>query len=100
MLATDVAEVVGTSSDPAAVPALWAELRPDVTLCDVHMPRIDGFDLCRLLHEQQPDAAVLLFSARDDHTVRNAAAAAGAAGLISKTASPAALAEALTAAVQ
>ncbi|MFM2076335.1 MAG: hypothetical protein RJA49_225 [Actinomycetota bacterium] len=89
--------MVGTSSDPSAVPALWAELRPDVTLCDVHMPSIDGFDLCRLLHEEQPDAPVLLFSARDDDAVRRAAVTAGAAGLISKTASPAALAAALLA---
>jgi DNA-binding NarL/FixJ family response regulator len=61
------------------------------------MPQIDGFDLCRLLHAEHPGAPVLLFSARDDDAVRRDAAAAGAAGLISKTASPAALAEALLA---
>lgn len=97
--ATKVAEVVATSSEPTAVSALWDEVRPDVTLCDVHMPDIDGLELCQRLRAAHPDARVLLFSARDDRTTRDAAAHAGASGLVSKTASPAELAAALLAAV-
>lgn len=89
---TDVAEVVGMSSDPAEVPALWAALRPDVTLCDVHMPDLDGLQLCEQLRREHPDAAVVLFSARDDRTTRDAATQAGAVGLVPKTASAAELA--------
>ncbi len=95
---TGVATVVGTSSVPAAVPGLWTELRPDVTLCDVHMPDVDGFDLCRQLRDEHPAAVVLLFSARDDRTMLDSATAAGACGLVSKTATSAELAVALRAA--
>jgi DNA-binding NarL/FixJ family response regulator len=96
---TRVAEVVGTESDPAAVPARWDELRPDITLCDVHMPELDGIELCRLLRKRDPSAVVLLFSAREDATMRNRADAAGAAGVVSKTASADELASALQRAV-
>lgn len=100
MRATNVAEVVATSSTPDEVPALWRDLRPDVTLCDVHMPGVDGLELCQQLRAEHPDARVLLFSARDDRTTREAAQDAGATGLVSKTASPAQLAAALLASVE
>ena len=96
---TQIAEVVGTESDPLAVPQLWTELQPDVLLCDVHMPELDGVELCAQLRELHPKAAVLLFSAREDATMRSRALGAGAAGVISKTASPAELAAALQHAV-
>lgn len=91
--------MVATSSEPADVGALWDEVRPDVTLCDVHMPDIDGLEVCQRLRASHPDARVVLFSARDDRTTRDAATDAGARGLVSKTASPAELAAALLAAV-
>ncbi len=93
--ATGVASVVATSSEPAAVPELWSELRPDVTLCDVHMPDLDGFELCQRLRTEHPSAVVLLFSARDDRTMHDSAATAGACGLVSKTATSAELADVL-----
>jgi DNA-binding NarL/FixJ family response regulator len=96
---TRIAEVVGTESDPMAVPQLWTELRPDVVLCDVHMPLLDGVELCAQLRELHPHAVVLLFSAREDATMRSRAHSAGAAGVVSKTASPDELAVALQRAV-
>jgi CheY-like chemotaxis protein len=97
---TGIATVAATSSSPTEVVALWSEVRPDVTLCDVHMPDIDGFQLCTQLRTEHPDAVVLLFSARDDVTMRDAAMASGASGLVSKMASSTVLADALRAATQ
>jgi DNA-binding NarL/FixJ family response regulator len=93
--ATGVAAVVATSSAPRTVLGLWREVRPDVTLCDVHMPDLDGFALCEQLREEHPSAVVLLFSARDDRTMHDTAAKAGAIGLVSKTATSAELAAVL-----
>lgn len=40
--------VVGTT-DPRSVPALFAELRPDLLLLDLHMPHVDGFGVMEAL---------------------------------------------------
>lgn len=96
---TGVAEVVGTESDPMAALAQWESLLPDVVLCDVHMPDVDGVELCSQLRARYPGAPVLLFSARDDATMRSRARSAGAAGVIAKTAPPDELASALQRAV-
>jgi DNA-binding NarL/FixJ family response regulator len=91
--ATGVASVIATSSAPMAVPGLWKELQPDITLCDVHMPELDGFELCQRLRAEHPSAVVVLFSARDDRTMHDEASKAGACGLVSKTATSAELAD-------
>ena len=36
---------VTTTTDPAQVPALFLETRPRLLLLDLHMPRVDGFEL-------------------------------------------------------
>ncbi len=98
--ATGIATVAATTSSPADVVALWDEVRPDVTLCDVHMPGMDGFELCTQLRGAHPDAVVVLFSARDDPGMRDEAERSGASGVVSKTASSAVLADALRSATQ
>jgi DNA-binding NarL/FixJ family response regulator len=60
---------------------------------------LDGVELCAQLRELHPHAVVLLFSAREDATMRSRAHSAGAAGVVSKTASPDELAVALQRAV-
>jgi two-component system response regulator AtoC len=66
--------------------ALFAvQARPyDLALCDVHMPRRDGFDFARAAHEIRPGMPVVLMSAFGCRATRNDAAAAGAAGFIAK----------------
>jgi DNA-binding response OmpR family regulator len=39
--------------------------RPDVVICDVQLPRMDGFSLCRALRERGDRVPVLLLTARD-----------------------------------
>lgn len=49
------------------------ELRPDIIVLDVMLPGIDGLEVCRRIHaEQPPDAGatapILMLTARDDET--------------------------------
>jgi DNA-binding NarL/FixJ family response regulator len=86
-----VAEVVAATSDPDDLDTLYRTHLPDIVLCDVHMPRRSGFDVCADLLRNHPDANVLLFSARDDATITAGATIVGARGLVSKLASSAEL---------
>ena len=40
--------------------------RPDVTVLDVMMPRVDGYEVCRRIREIDEDAPVLFLSAKGD----------------------------------
>jgi DNA-binding response OmpR family regulator len=39
--------------------------RPDVVICDVQLPRLDGFSLCRRVRERGDRVPLLLLTARD-----------------------------------
>lgn len=39
--------------------------KPDVVLCDVGLPRLDGFSLCRMLRERGDQVPLILLTARD-----------------------------------
>ena len=39
--------------------------RPDVVVCDVNMPRIDGFTLCRTLREAGDSVPLIMLTSRD-----------------------------------
>ena len=41
------------------------EIKPDIILCDIHMPGMDGFEVCRNVRELKLRSAVILMSAYD-----------------------------------
>ena len=67
-LAADAAiEVVGECADGFEAVRAATELKPDVVLLDIQMPRLDGFDVLELL---DPEIAVIFVTAHDDQAVR------------------------------
>ncbi len=47
---------------PAEALARLAEIRPDVAVCDIRMPEMDGFELTARLREARPDLDVILMT--------------------------------------
>jgi DNA-binding NarL/FixJ family response regulator len=88
-------EVVGTAADGEEVLALAAELRPDVILMDLRMPRMDGVEATRRLRERDPAVKVVVLTTyADDRSVLDALRA-GALGYLTKDAGAAEIQQAL-----
>lgn len=86
LLHAGAARVHGTG-DPTQVVALLAELRPDLVLLDLHMPRMDGFAVLRALAEVTTDhdfVPVIVLTADATTDARDRALAAGANDFLTK----------------
>jgi len=79
-------EVVGAAADGDEAVALAADLLPDVVLMDLRMPRCDGVEATRLLHDRVPGTTVVVLTTyADDRSVIDALRA-GARGYLTKDA--------------
>ncbi|GAA3515501.1 DNA-binding NarL/FixJ family response regulator [Streptosporangium album] len=85
-------EVVGQASDGAQAIALALELRPDVVLMDIRMPKLDGISATR---ELSGVADVLILTTFDIDEYIFGALRAGAAGFLLKNTDADALVEAV-----
>jgi DNA-binding NarL/FixJ family response regulator len=80
-------EVVGTATDGDQALALAIQLRPDVVLMDLRMPRCDGIEATRRLRDHDTGIKVLVLTTyADDRSVIDALRA-GARGYLTKDAS-------------
>jgi DNA-binding NarL/FixJ family response regulator len=88
-------EVVGEAGDGEAVVALVADLRPDVVLLDLSMPKVDGLEALPRILEAAPWAGVVVLSGRDEAAAAPQALALGAERFMAKPAGAAAIRDAV-----
>ena len=86
-------KVVGEAADGMEAMHLTQEVRPDVILMDVYMPRMDGIEAARHIHELLPATCIIGMSSDSSTWVESAFLAAGAHAFLPKEMVPAHLAE-------
>jgi DNA-binding NarL/FixJ family response regulator len=78
-------EVVAEAGNGEEAVALASELKPDVAIIDVAMPKLDGIEATRQIKALCPAVAVLVLSAYDDDQFVFGLLEAGAAGYLLKS---------------
>ncbi len=79
-------QIVGEAADGEEAVNLVRELRPDVVIMDVRMPKLTGVEATRRIKADYPDVYVLVLTAHDDDEYIFALLQAGANGYLLKTA--------------
>jgi DNA-binding NarL/FixJ family response regulator len=79
-------QVIGEAADGEEAVRLARELKPEIVLMDVRMPKMNGVEATRRIKAELPDVAVLVLTAHDDDEYVFALLQAGANGYLLKTA--------------
>ena len=79
-------KIVGEAADGEEAVRLANELKPDVLVMDVRMPKMSGVEATRRIKADYPEVKVLVLTAHDDDEYIFALLQAGANGYLLKTA--------------
>ena len=79
-------EVVAEASDGEEAVKLASELKPDVVVMDIVMPKLNGIEATKKIKEIAPNTAILILTAYDDEEYVLGLLDAGAAGYLLKSA--------------
>ena len=82
--ATGDCTVVGEAADGEEGVAKALQLRPDVVVMDLMMPRLSGVEATRRLHEELPSSRILILTTYGTSDVIARALESGAAGAVMK----------------
>ena len=90
-------EVVGQAGDGEEAINLASQLKPDIVVMDIMMPKFDGIEASRQIKKTAPNTAILILTAYDDDNYVLGLLEAGAAGYLMKSARGQDLVEAIRA---
>jgi two-component system, NarL family, response regulator DegU len=88
-------QVVGEARDGTEALRLVNELRPDILLLDVEMPRLNGIEVARKLDKASSNVRILVLSAYDDQEYIQELLSIGASGYLIKDEAPERIVEAV-----
>jgi len=77
-------KVVGEASDGEEAVQLASQLKPDVIIMDISMPKLNGIEATKQIKAQQPSATILILTAYDYEQYIFPLLEAGAAGYLLK----------------
>ena len=78
-------QVVAEASDGSEAVQKAQELKPDLILLDIGLPKLHGIEAARLIRQLSPNSKILVLSENNDLDVVRAALSAGARGYVLKT---------------
>lgn len=81
-------QVVGAARDGIEALDLARNLRPDVILMDVRMPRCDGLSATRLIRAEMPEIKIVMLTTSDEEDDLFEALKSGASGYLLKNLAP------------
>lgn len=87
MVLEDAGYAVDSAGDGRAGRALLSARPPDLVVCDVNMPHVDGFSFCRALRAEGNEVPLILLTSRDSDVDEALGLDLGADDYISKPAS-------------
>jgi len=73
----------------------FLQKKPDVTVIDINLPDVSGFELMRRIRKDDPEARIIMFSMNDDPAFVVRAVEMGAQGYVSKADDPRVLVKAV-----
>src|SRR5215469_6471609 len=78
-------EVCGEAADGREAVEKASQLKPDIILLDVSMPRLNGLEAAALIRRQSPGSEILIVSQHDPAQMLPSALKVGARGFVSKS---------------
>ena len=77
-------ELAGEAADGETALSMLREAQPDILITDLHMPRMDGMELCRRVRREMPDVRIAIVSAYADFACAQEALSLGLRAYLSK----------------